>query len=80
MPAIFFQRNSRCIGSRAVSYNQSDALRRSGGIAVLVNGQIHSRRLVLEKDKECEFVAVEIKINSFNHLCRLCESSIVMLL
>lgn len=47
---------------RTVSHNKSDAWRRYGGVAVLVHLEIHSRRLVLYRDDNCEFVAVEIKL------------------
>lgn len=47
---------------RTVSNNQTDAWRGSGGVAVLINSELHGRRLVLDRDDSCECVAVEVKL------------------
>lgn len=47
---------------RSISFGGSQALRRSGGVAVLVRMELNSRRLTLTKDEECESVAIEVRI------------------
>lgn len=47
---------------KVVTSRQQTTTRRSGGVAVLVNAKLDSRRIIMKQDADCECLAIEIKL------------------
>lgn len=52
-----------------------DTDRRSGGVAILVHCSFNSKQLLIKSDKQCEFLAIEIKIKPTPLILYVCYLS-----